>query len=106
MTDMTNCANQYDCRHETRMAQTNTGFINGILLKLKMAYKAYQQRRINRDAFRTMLNLDEAILKDIGVSRDDIIYASKLAMIENASKELEKIRATNIASARWKAINK
>ncbi len=102
MTNITNCATQYDCNHDELINQTNSGFISSLFLKVKTAYERHQQRRIDRDAFRTMLNLDETSLKDIGVTRDDIIYASKLAMNESASKELEKIRATNIATARWK----
>lgn len=104
MTDITNCANQYDCRHGQHLNRTDSGFISSIFLKVKAAYKMHQQRKIDREAFRTMLNLDEASLKDIGVTRNDIIYASKLAMNQSASKELEKIRATNIATARWKAM--
>ncbi len=100
MTNITSCASQYDCGRKAAMNQKNSGFISNILLKIKTSYAVHKQRRIDRDAFRTLLNLDEASLRDIGVTRNDIIYASKLAMHENASRELEKIRAANIASAR------
>lgn len=106
MTDITNCANQYECGNETKQNQKASYFISRILLKIRRAYAEYQQRRVDRDAFRNLLNLDEASLKDIGVSRNDIIYASNLGIHESASKELEKIRKTNIATARWKATHK
>ena len=101
MTDITNCANQYDCRSETDKNQVASDLISRILLRIRKTYTAYKQRRIDRDAFKTLLTLDEASLKDIGVSRNDIIYASKLALHENASQELEKIRAQNITTAKW-----
>lgn len=101
MTDMTTCANQIDCEIKTN--KSLSGFLSSIIAKIKTANAQRQQRRIDRDAFRNLMSLDEAGLKDIGITRDDIIWASKLAMHESASKELEKIRASNIATARTQA---
>ncbi len=107
MTDITTCSNQHECgsdnRQNIQIQEKLSGFLSGILLKLKTAYAQRRQRKIDRDAFRSLMSLDEKSLKDIGVSRDDIIWASKLAMHENAAKELEKIRANNIATNRLKA---
>ncbi len=49
------------------------------------------QRRIDRDAFLRLMVLDDAMLKDIGVKREDVIWASQLPLSVNASLELEKI---------------
>ncbi len=103
MTDMTTCTNQVDCRPEAnRVQQKFSNFINGMILKLKTFHAQRRQRRIDRDAFLNLMSLDDTRLKDIGISRNDIIWASKLAMHKNASKELEKIRMNNIATARTK----
>jgi len=59
------------------------------------AFKArraqYRQRRIDRQAFEHMLALDDKMLKDIGVTRNDVIWASQLPRSENASQELYRV---------------
>ena len=54
-----------------------------------------KQRQIDRDAFNHLLDLDESILDDIGVTRFDVIEASKLPLSKNASNELEKVSKQN-----------
>ena len=49
-----------------------------------------RQRRIDRDAFRHMLLLDDDILDDIGVTRSNVKWASQLPTHISASAELEK----------------
>ena len=104
MTDMTTCTNQADCHPESnQIGQTLSNFIKGIFAKLKQFQTQRRQRRIDRDAFKNLLALDEKDLKDIGVRREDVIWASKLAIHKNASQELEKIRANNIATTHLQA---
>lgn len=50
-----------------------------------------KQQRIDRDAFAHMLGLSDHILRDIGVTREDVIWASKLPLSKSASKELRKV---------------
>ena len=59
-------------------------------LKAQIARRhRHNQRRL---AFLQMLKLDDNILKDIGVSRDDVVWASKLSRDINAAQELNAIR--------------
>lgn len=101
MTDITNCSDHIACRPDSnQLGQRFSGFMKRIWVSLKEAHAQRHQRKIDREAFRNLMSLDETSLKDLGISRDDIIWASKLAMHENASKELERVRSLNIANAR------
>ncbi len=55
------------------------------------AYRAKKQQIIDRAAFRRLLKLDDDGLKDIGVSREDVIWASRQPVSVSASLELQKI---------------
>lgn len=62
------------------------------LFKAAAAYirrKYYQ--RIDRQAFNYLLTLDDALLKDIGVTKQDVVYASNLPLCTDASAVLETI---------------
>jgi len=50
-----------------------------------------KQRRANRKTVECLATLDEATLKDIGLSRDDITWAGSLPDSVNAIVELEII---------------
>jgi len=107
MTDISTCANHIDCSSRISPKSQDKSvlatFMGNMIAKLQNYLELRRQRKIDRNAMLTLLSLDEASLKDIGISRDDVIWASKLAMHKNASLELEKIRAQNIATARLKA---
>ena len=104
MTDLSASTSHIECRpNGNPSANQFSTFLAGLITKMKTSLAQRRQRKIDRDAFRNLLLLDEASLKDIGVSKDDIIWASNLAMNENASKELEKVRANNIATARTRS---
>ena len=45
---------------------------------LRERQKQRKQRRIDRDAFRSMIMLDETQLKDIGINREDVLWAANL----------------------------
>ncbi len=57
--------------------------------------KLWSQRYVDRLAYRNMLDLDESILRDIGVTREDVIRASKLPLSRNAAEELHRIALGN-----------
>lgn len=73
--------------------------INTRFKRLVTAFKRHvrnrNQRRIDNKAFQHMLLLDETMLKDIGVTRGDIIWAHKLPLAQNASLELGKQAMVN-----------
>ncbi len=101
MTDLTASPSHIECKPQaSQTVQKLPTFIVSVFTRIKTSLAQRRQRKLDRDAFRNLLLLDEASLKDIGVSKDDIIWASNLAMNENASQELEKVRANNIATAR------
>ncbi len=51
------------------------------------------EHRTNRAAFQHVLGLDDDMLKDIGVTRDDVNWANKLPIEQNASLELQRVAA-------------
>ena len=62
-----------------------------LLRDIQHAYREHERRRMDRIAFQHLLGLDDRMLSDIGVRREDVIWASLLPLSENASMELEKI---------------
>ena len=48
-------------------------------------------QRIERQAFKSLLSLDDNLLKDIGVTRNDVVWASNLPLSESASDKLNEI---------------
>ncbi len=63
--------------------------------RVKTAFANWIQHRVDRQAFSHLLTLDAHILKDIGLTRDDVVRASRLPVSVNASLELEKIARIN-----------
>ena len=55
--------------------------------------------QINRLAFQHLLYLDDRILEDIGVTREDVRWANKLPLKKNAALELRKIARTKCQAA-------
>lgn len=73
----------------------NTSFMARNVDKLKQRladgiaqYFRNRQARINRDAFKQMLLLDDEILDDIGVTRASVHWASKLPIHQSAAQAL------------------
>ena len=93
--------NRHCCYYDTGQVETQTPLHSRILKLLKTGItklctrflawrKLKKQQRLDRDSFRNMLALDNATLKDIGVRKSDVIWASQLPLSLNASLELEK----------------
>ena len=60
-----------------------------------MKYRELRKaQRIDRLAFQHVLYLDDQLLEDIGVTRDDVLWANKLPLTENAALELRNIART------------
>lgn len=66
-----------------------------LVTDIKTLLSNRKQRRIDNIAFKYMLQLDDAMLKDIGVSRGDVIWAGSLPTATNASLELAKLAVAN-----------
>lgn len=54
-------------------------------------WNVYRQNKINRQAFQSVLTLDDHILRDIGVTRIDVLWANKLPLSYNAAIELNNL---------------
>ncbi|MCF6321115.1 MAG: DUF1127 domain-containing protein [Rhizobiaceae bacterium] len=67
------------------------GIISRWVIAIKHQYALRKQRNIDRQAFSRMFALDDHILADIGITRDDLTWASKLPLSQNASCVLNKI---------------
>ncbi len=52
-------------------------------------FKAKAKQRQDRAAFQHLLSLEPEILKDIGVTRGDVVWANNLPMHVNAALALE-----------------
>ena len=63
----------------------------GLVAKAVTYLETRRQQVTNRLAFKNLLTLEANILQDIGVTREDVIWASKLPLSKNAALELEKI---------------
>ncbi|MFZ2099928.1 MAG: hypothetical protein WAU86_05140 [Oricola sp.] len=75
----------------------NTGRLTGLLLRFAArttsAIATWRKRRRDRAAFLNLLDREEWIYRDMGITRGDVTWASRLPMHMNAAKELEKLRA-------------
>lgn len=54
----------------------------------------------SRRVFENLLTLDDAMLKDIGATRDEVIRVSQLPMNVSAAQELKKITSRRRAALR------
>lgn len=66
--------------------------VSDIVSGLKTDYARFHQLRTDRDAFLNLLTLDDRQLDDIGVTRDEVIWASELPLDRNAALELDALK--------------
>ncbi len=66
-----------------------------ITARLKDYLNTLQRRRESRDAFKHLLSLDEALLKDVGVTRADVEWAAQLPLSVNAARALQDCAAAH-----------
>lgn len=60
----------------------------GLMSRLRGRYEAYVLARDRRDAFANMLRLDDKMLNDIGVTRQEVACAASQPLHVNASDVL------------------
>ena len=70
--------------------RTPTWLVRFISTGKEYLVRKYNQR-IDRQAFDNLLTLDDDLLKDIGVTRQDVIYASNQPRTTDASALLNEI---------------
>ncbi len=61
--------------------------------------KRLRQRLENRRALKVLLEADERLLRDIGVTREDVIHARQLPLWADAAEAVKKMREDNAARA-------
>ena len=66
----------------------------GAVARIRSWFETRSQQKIDRDAFRTLLSLDDTMLRDIGVTRDEVRRAADLPLSVNAALELETLAKT------------
>ncbi len=69
--------------------------IGNTVSKIRNWWSARKQRRMDQKAFRQILSLSDAAIRDIGVTRSDVIWANSLPLGTNASAELKKAAHRN-----------
>ena len=62
---------------------------------LKTRFNQRKQLQVDKKALSYMMQLDDDLLKDIGISRGDIVWAESLPVNANASLELAKLAMVN-----------
>jgi len=65
--------------------------VSKILSAIKKTVVLKHNQRMDRMAFRTLLSLDDNLLKDIGVTRQDVTWANNLPLSVNAAEKLNEI---------------
>ena len=72
-------------------ARFNSSTVVKFLINAKQQMLARYQQRVNRKAIQKISTLDDHMLKDIGVTRYDVKWASRLPLSEDAAAKLEII---------------
>jgi len=76
---------------QTQLKQAEHNVFQRALAAIRNYLHTRKMQRIDRDAFRHLASLDESLLKDIGVTREDVEWAMKLPTSQNASDELQQL---------------
>lgn len=65
--------------------------VSGLFNAFRALVSQYEEFRDRRDSFKALLQLDENMLQDIGMTRGDIRWAARLPLSMNAALELRKL---------------
>ncbi len=69
--------------------------VASLLAALWTWIKQRHEQRQDRALLQNVTALDDHMLKDIGITRNDVIWASQLPLSQNAAQELEKLSRRN-----------
>ena len=88
------CSNQ-DSSMRRATPETLMTWMPSLVIKAVQALTHYVSRkynqRLDRQAFNYLLTLDENLLRDIGVTKQDILWASQLPLEVDAAARIEEI---------------
>jgi len=105
VTHKENCLCEKATTNETSFLQFLKTGVSSVWQQLLRNRALRKQRKQNRLALETLHNLDERTLKDIGLNRSDVVWASGLPMNINAAEALNEIRARNVATTRRRVMH-
>jgi len=64
------------------------GAATGLIRRARAALATRREQRMTRDAFMNIVDLDDKVLDDIGVTREEVEWAARLPLRVNASQAL------------------
>ena len=73
--------------------------VAGFYRRQKSRADAQRRKRLERQGIREMLALEDNVLRDIGVRRDDVEHVARLPYAENPSLTLWRLSSRN--ARRW-----
>lgn len=73
----------------------------GPLGAIRRWFQRQIEQRVDRMAFRTLERLSDADLRDIGLTRADVEWASRLPLSENASAALQEVARQRRREISW-----
>jgi len=80
-----------DSAHTHRTGSVTKAKLATLAKKVTQFFVIRYNQRIDRQAFKNVLTLDDRTLQDIGVTRQDVKWASRLPLSEDAAIKLEEI---------------
>ena len=86
---------KYQPQNSQTFVSAIESYLKSLVSRINAVFTQRKQQRVDRQAFSHLLSLDDHILDDIGITRNDILIASRLPINVNASLELEKIARSN-----------
>ena len=82
------------CKELATEIPEKTGIL-ALLNSVATLWRTWQKRRTDRQALQHMISLDDKILHDIGLTRSDVIWASRLPPSRKAAAELKMLALQN-----------
>ena len=67
------------------------GFLNQTAKRIVEHLASRRKLKQDRDAFNAMLRLEDELMRDIGVTRANVEWASRLPLEKNAADELRRL---------------
>jgi len=77
--------------HTRSISSTAAAKFKKISKSITQFFVIRYNRRIDRQAFENVLTLDDRALKDIGLTREDVMWASRLPLSQDAAMRLQQI---------------
>jgi len=77
----------------SRSGQLNLVYraLHRLLNSVQLFYRTRREQKISRDALAQLNELDDSLLRDIGLNKGDVQWANQLPLSVNAAIELRKI---------------